>query len=151
MKLLLDTNIIIDATEERNDTHKAAQLLLMLGKLGEFKLCASPSQWTDVFYILTHGEQAHKQDKAKQILKDARESVSVSMMGEAEIDKALNSAWADFEDAVVYQAAVSSKADALITNNKKDFALSELPTFTCKEFFEWLETEKNIIYDEIEL
>lgn len=151
MKLFIDTNVIIDAYSEDSRSRKESSLLLALGEMREFDLVSSPSQWTDVFYLLTGGGKRSEFDATKALLKKARNKVGVSMMGEAEIDKALNSAWADFEDAVVYQAAISSKADALITNNKKDFALSELPTFTCKEFFEWLETEKNIIYDEIEL
>ena len=55
MKLFLDSNIIIDALVNRNDSHKSARLLLALAKLGEFNLVASPSQWTDMYYILTEG------------------------------------------------------------------------------------------------
>ena len=55
MKLFLDSNIIVDAIVNRNSSHESAKLLLALGCLGEFDLWVSPTQWTDLFYILSEG------------------------------------------------------------------------------------------------
>ena len=151
MKLFVDTNVVIDAYSAESRQRKESSLLLALGEMGEFDLQTSPSQWTDVFYVLTSGGKQSKYAEGKAVLQKARKQVGVSMLGEAEVDKALSGPWGDFEDALVYQAATSSKADALITNNKDDFALSEIPTYTCKEFFDWLKEEKGIEYDVLDL
>ena len=150
MKLFIDTNVVVDAYSRANRNRKESSLLLALGEMGEFDLLTSPSQWTDVFYILTSGGKPSKYDEGKAILQKARKQVGVCMMGEQEVDKALDSKWDDFEDALVYQAVLSSKADVLITNNKKDFARSEIPTYTCAEFFEWMKNEQGTEYDIIE-
>ena len=149
MKILLDSNVVIDALVDRGDAHSAARLLLGLGYIGEFELWASPTQWTDMFYILTEGDKPSKRADIKQKLTAVRKAVHVSMMGEAEIDKALASPWDDFEDAVVYQAGQTIQPDMLITSNEGDFALSEIPVFSPKSFFEWMEQEYKVTYAEI--
>ena len=149
MKLFLDSNVVIDALVDRNEAHEAARLLVALGRIGEFDLWASPTQWTDMYYILTEGGKRSRDQEIRAILAAVRKAVHVSMMGEEEIDRALASSWDDFEDAVVYQAAVSVKPDALITNNKKDYVQSAVPVYTCAELFELIAREKDISYTEI--
>ena len=151
MKLFLDSNVVIDGLVDRSDSHDAARLLIALGQLGVFSLWVSPTQWTDVFYILTEGEKPSPLIEVKAKLEELRKAIRVSTIGEAEIDKALTSAWDDFEDAVVYQAARTTQAAALITSNKDDFAQSDIPIYSPQEFFMWLEKEKNTIYAEVDL
>jgi len=149
MKLFLDSNIIIDALVSRNDSHESARLLLALAKLGEFNLVASPSQWTDMYYILTEGGKPSRDIEVRGKLAEVRTCVDVSMMGAEEIDRALASSWKDFEDAAVYYAALSAEADVLITNNKKDYDRADIAVYTCAEFFEWLSAAKGIRYEEL--
>ena len=149
MRLFLDSNVIIDALVDRGDEHPYARLLLALGRLGEFELVSSPSQWTDVYYILSEGGKASRDIEVRGKLTEVRSCVKVSMMGGEEIDRALASNWRDFEDAVVYYAALSAQPDMLITNNKKDFRQSDIPVRTCKELFDWLAEAKGVHYAEI--
>lgn len=55
MKLLLDTNILLDCMMDRQPFAADARKLLILGALGEVDLWMSPSQFTDAFYLLTEG------------------------------------------------------------------------------------------------
>ncbi len=150
MKVFLDSNVIVDALVESGSSHNAAKLILALGEIGEFELWASPSQWTDVFYILTEGGKPSRRTEIKAKLQEVRKAVHVSMMGEPEIDAALASSWDDFEDAVVYQTARSVKPAVLITSNLEDYAQSEISVYSPEGFFAWLETEQNILYAEVE-
>ena len=59
MNLLVDTNIIVDVLRKRDFDYEASRLLLALGKLREFDLWVSPSQLSDLFYILTSGGKKH--------------------------------------------------------------------------------------------
>ena len=149
MKLFVDSNVVIDALVDRGPSHSAARLLLGLGQIGEFELWASPTQWTDMFYILSEGGKPSRRVEVKSKLSAVREAVHVSMMGETEIDKALSSAWEDLEDAVVYRAACAVSPEALITSNVKDYELSEIPVYTPESLFAWLEDKHGIIYAEL--
>lgn len=151
MKLFLDTNVVVDALVDRNSHHAGARLLLALGKLGEFDLWVSPTQWTDLFYILSEGGKRSRAAMASSLLNELRSGVRISTVGETEIDSAMALGWPDMEDAVVHEAARATNPVALITNNKKDFAQSTLPTYTCAEFFAWLEGERGLSYKEIAL
>lgn len=149
MKVFLDTNVILDALLPEHKTHASARLLLALGHMGEFELWTSPTQWTDMHYILSEGGKKMLNAGAKELMASIRKAVRVSMMGEDEIDRALASRWVDFEDAVVYWTAKQARPDVLVTENKADYAQSEIPVFTSEEFFSWLEEEKGIAYAEV--
>ena len=148
-KLFLDSNIIIDALSKERPEHQEARLLLALGAAGEFELWTSPSQWTDLFYILTQGGRRVPADGVKGILREVRRVVRVCVIGESEIDAALVSPWTDFEDAAVYQCAVTVSSRAIITRNQEDFAPSIIPIFSCSEFFAWMEENEGIAYAEL--
>lgn len=55
-------------------------------------------------------------------------------MDEATIEKALNSAFADFEDALQYFGAIESNCDILITRKAKDFKASAIPVMSVEEY-----------------
>ena len=100
-------------------------------------------------YILTEGGRRSRDIEVRGKLAEVRTCVSVGLIGGEEIDRALASDWRDFEDAVVHQAALSAKADVLLTGNKDDFARSGIPVRTRKEFFDWLAQAKGISYGEL--
>lgn len=50
--------------------------------------------------------------------------------------EALNGEWKDYEDAVQFGNARTVYADYIVTRNKKDFALSDIPVYTVEEILE---------------
>ncbi len=150
MKLLLDSNIVIDYLTCREPFYKHARLLMMLGLVHEHDLFISPAQANDIIYVLTHGENKLSQDEAADQIKKLREFVGVCTIGAGEFDEALVSGWSDIEDAFVYQAARSIRADAIITRNQKGFEKSSIKVFDCDEFFAWVKKEYNVSYEEID-
>lgn len=149
MRVLVDTNIVIDALARREPFYEKVRLLLILGQAGELDLWISAAQLTDVFYVVTNGSRANA-EKGKRLLRLFRECAHVAPVGEAEFDAALASPWEDLEDACVFQVARSVKVDAIITRNQKDFARSPNPVFDCDEFFAYLRETRNLDYEEIE-
>ena len=75
--------------------------------------------------------------------------VEVFAVGGAEVDRMLASAWKDPEDALMFESALSLKADAIITRNAKDFESSLVRAMTAREFFNWLRDEKGVDYQEV--
>lgn len=71
--------------------------------MGDYELWASASQISDIFYVLSEGGKASKTDAAKAALISLRGIIKICAPGGEETDKALESTWSDFEDALLYQ------------------------------------------------
>ncbi|CVH80236.1 type II toxin-antitoxin system VapC family toxin [Rubneribacter badeniensis] len=151
MRLLVDTNIVLDYLDERPSFFQSARKLMILGFLHELELWMSASQATDLFYLLTNGGRASEAGEVKKSMRQARQFIRICSLTESDVDAALDSSWDDFEDACVYQCALRLKADAIITRNQKDFERSSIKVFDCDELFAYLEEEKGLAYDFIPL
>ena len=114
MKLLLDTNILLDCMMDRQPFAADARKLLILGALGEVDLWMSPSQFTDAFYLLTEGGKPRLAESVKLRLLKVKRLARICTLGEYDIENALESSWPDFEDACLYQCAKKLHAEAII-------------------------------------
>lgn len=151
MRLLVDSNIIIDFVLRREPFYVSARKLLVFTALGELEAWVGASQLTDVFYVLTSKSGGMDPARAKALLRTLRERVHVCSLTQADVDAALASTWDDFEDACVHQSALKLKADAIVTRNKEDFERSFVPVLDCEELFALIEKEHGIVYGEVEL
>ena len=150
MKLLLDSNIVIDYLVCRKPFCESARKLMMLGYVHEFDLHLGTSQIGDIYYVMTHADARLSHVEAIDRLRRLRAFMEVCSLDSAGFDRALDSGWPDFDDACVYQVARSIRADAIITRNQKDFAMSSIKVFDCDQLFAWIEAEYDVSYDEID-
>lgn len=150
LKLALDTNVVIDFLNKREPFFEAARKLMICGRMGEFKLCITSSQFTDLVYILSDGGQKAMIPHTLERLRGLRSFVDVIQVGADEIDAMLASSWNDPEDFLIYEAALRERADALITRDASGFDTSLLPVFDCEGLFEWISAELGIDYEEID-
>lgn len=148
-KLLVDTNVLIDYLSMREPFYDEARLLMIVGRVGEFELWMTSSQVTDLIYILSDGGKQSLMPSVLERLRGLRTFVEVFAVGGAEVDRMLASAWKDPEDALMFESALSLKADAIITRNAKDFESSLVRAMTAREFFNWLHDEKGVDYQEV--
>lgn len=148
-KLLVDTNVLIDYLSMREPFYDEARLLMIVGRVGEFELWITSSQVTDLIYILSDGGKQSLMPSVLERLRGLRTFVEVFAVGGAEVDRMLASAWKDPEDALMFESALSLKADAIITRNAKDFESSLVRAMTAQEFFNWLRDEKGVDYQEV--
>ena len=135
MKLVLDSNIVIDYLAMREPFCESAEKLMMLGKVGEHELWVSTAQANDMFYILSEGRKS-KAEFVKQKMNKLKTILRFCGLNEEDFLNVLDSAWLDLEDACVHELAAKLSADAIITRNKKDFKKSTIPVYDCDEFFE---------------
>gem|GEM_PF-51483 len=147
-RLMLDTNIVIDYLARREPFYADARLVMLLGALGEAELWVSPSQFNDIFYIATEGGQKSASVAAQERLRRLRSFLHICPMGEADIDAALDSGWADLEDATVHRCACSLCVDYLLTRDATGFADSSVPVASAAELREALRGE-GLAYEEI--
>lgn len=148
-KLLLDTNIVIDFLHRRDPFFKDAYLLFLAGRVGEFSLWISSSQFTDIIYVMTDGGKKSAIPEALEKLRALRTFVNVIALTDADIDKMLATTWPDPEDALLVDVALRMHADAIITRDKDFPPTDMIRVHDCAGFFEWLKEEKGISYAEV--
>lgn len=131
MKILLDTNVILDVLLDR-EPFKEDSLNAMKKAINEGHiLYISASAVTDIFYIL---KKANGKTKAINYLKNLLSILNVAVVNENCILNALNSKINDYEDAVVDETAVYSSIDLILTRNIKDFKEAKTIVMTPSDY-----------------
>lgn len=151
MRVVLDTNILIDYVLDREPFSEAASLIMELGYLGELELWMGSSQVSDLVYVMTEGGKASLAEHTKRTLTRLHKLIHVYATDEGDVDAVASSVWTDLEDALVFQTACKTKADAIITRGATGFQRSPIRVFTGEELFAFLEQEKGFVYEAADL
>jgi predicted nucleic acid-binding protein len=118
MKVLLDTNIILDDALEREPFWDASEQVLSLIEQGQIEGYISASTVSDLYYII---RKARGRDWALTYLKQLVVFCQVATVNQAVITMALTANFRDFEDGIQYSTAVLNQLDAIISRNLQDF------------------------------
>lgn len=129
--VFVDTNIVIDLLQKREEFYQEAQELFTLADRKKVKLYISALTFANTYYILS---RFYSSDEAKKILSTFKVLVEVLPTTDKIIELALASDFKDFEDAIQFYTALENGLEAIITRNKKDFKNNLIPIFTAKEF-----------------
>lgn len=126
MKIVLDTNIVLDVLLEREPF---ASLSINLFNAIEKKiiqgyLCATTI--TTIDYLLT--KSVGKQS-AKVYINQLLNLFAIAEVNDVILKAAINSDFSDFEDAVLYHSGVYTDVDGFVTRNSKDFKTASLPIY----------------------
>ena len=119
MKLLIDTNVILDVLLKREGFYEDSAKILKLAGDSEYHLFVSASAVTDIYYISRKVLSDRK--SAIEKLQTLFEIVSIAAVSEDEIKNAIKAEWKDFEDSVQYSVALIQKLDGIVTRNKSDY------------------------------
>jgi len=119
MKLLIDTNVVLDVLLRREPFSKTAAEVINLTQRDDVREYVSASAITDIYYIAN--KQMKDRDAVRDLLKRLLMVVSVAAVSEREIQNALNLAWGDFEDSVQYSVALLNEMDGIVTRNPSDY------------------------------
>ena len=117
MKIFLDTNIILDVILKRKKFSESIKLLTTAEKNKHQVITSSISIATS-HYITT--KTTNKQNALKAI-KQINKLVKVTPTTQKAIDKAIKSAFTDFEDALQYYTALEAKPHYFATRNTKHY------------------------------
>ncbi len=131
MRLVLDTNVILDVLADREPFAEDAAAVLSLIETGQAQGFIAAHTATTLFYLL-HKELGLK--RAKKALMDLLKVVDVVPVDHDRLLQALAMNWDDFEDAVQAACAAKIEGDYLITRNQDDFAGAEVPILSPPEF-----------------
>lgn len=130
-RIFLDSNVILDLLGERVPFFDSIAKVATLADQKKLTLIVSPLSFTTVDYVL------NKYETSESVLNKLRKFKIICQLCEVNddiIDKALNSNFKDFEDAVQYFTAQQSNCSVIITRNGKDFKNSTIPIMTAEEY-----------------
>ncbi|MCR5126137.1 MAG: PIN domain-containing protein [Treponema sp.] len=136
MKVVFDTNIIIDLLAIREPFYESAFAALSACDGIFTKSCITSNTVTDIAYILHRYGQSKEQIKAA--LSKLFSIVEIFAVDSSDCKNALNSPVDDFEDAVLSECASRNGADYIITRNKKDYAKSSVNSLSPAEFVDFI-------------
>lgn len=129
--ILVDLNIILDVLLERSG-HQASQSILELQQLDRAHVFISGHAVTTFAYLLEHAKVPNAE--IRRHLHWLLQTFSVVDTNQEILMNALPSQIADYEDALVEQAAISCNASRIITRNTKDFIRSRIPATSPESF-----------------
>lgn len=127
MKLLIDTNVILDIVFKRNDCDISMELFRQVKRTGSSAYITASSV-TDIFYIIR--KETQNTDQTYVIMENIFRLVAILSVTDRDIKEAFGQKWKDFEDCVQYMSGKNSGMDYIITRNDKDYANALLPVMT---------------------
>lgn len=134
MKLLIDTNILLDVLLKREPFYHKAVEVLELVQYDHVQEYVSAAAVTDIYYIACR----YMKDKelVRQLLEKLIGIVSIAAVSEKEIKVALELTWNDFEESVQYAIALSNKMDGIVTRNPRDYKKADMKVWSPEQILQ---------------
>ena len=135
MRVLFDTNVVLDLLLDRAPFAEASEQILSRVEAGELSgyLCATTI--TTIHYL------AAKALGGRRALAEVRKLLAlfeIAPVNRPILENALESDFSDFEDSVLHEAAMQVGADAIVTRNQSDFRQARLPVHSPEEMIQIL-------------
>ena len=130
MRVLFDTNVVLDHLLEREAYVDTAERLLGLVDTGALEGVICSTTATTIHYLAAKAVGA---TAAMGYLRELLAIFDVAPVDREVLRAALDLGFPDFEDAVLHEAARGAGAAAIVTRNGKDFARSVIPVFSPSE------------------
>ncbi|WP_323756301.1 PIN domain-containing protein [Roseivirga sp.] len=137
-RVFIDTNVMLDFLGERNPFYEPIAKVATLAEKEKLTLVVSPISFATVNYFISKFEDYKV---AREKLRKFKVICEVSSIDGQTVEKALNSSFKDFEDALQYFCATESECQMILTRNGKDFKKSLLPIMTPDEFLKSFKKE----------
>ena len=137
--MLFDTNVVLDVLLDREPFSTTAAELFSYVERGALSgyLCATTL--TTVYYLAS---QAVGANQARQEVSKLLKLFEVAPVNRAVLEAALVSRLPDFEDAVLYEAALQAGAQGIVTRNRRDFKRTKLPVYAPEELHRMLQARR---------
>lgn len=131
MKILVDTNVVLDLLLDRSPFADSAARIFSLVEKSQVEAALCATTVTTLDYLLT---RSLTRADAKKALRGLLELFEIAPVNRSVVEEALQSRMVDFEDAVLSSAARLVGATAIITRNTKDFRNSPVKALDPSEF-----------------
>lgn len=144
MRILLDTNVLIDLYTQRPPDGGIAQKLLIMREFGDAELWVSAKSFTDVFYVL---RKTYNSEFIQRAFEESYQWLEICSIDASDVHLASSRKWSDFEDCLIDICAEKIKADYLLTRDERGFANAHAQVVSPVDFFNFLQEEHGLAYD----
>ncbi len=141
MRVLIDTNIVLDFLLQREPFFQDAERLFQAIDTGEVVGYVTATTLTDIFYISR--KHTRSVEQARQAVSETLIAMVICSVNRAVLESAFGSGLADFEDAVQIFCAVAQGLDAILTRDTQGFLSSPVPVLSIQEFLQQLGTQNS--------
>jgi predicted nucleic acid-binding protein len=121
VKVLIDTNAIVDVALEREPFYAESDRILTLAEEAQIQGYVSASTFSDLYYIIRRDKG---RDWTLEFLRQLATFCQVATVDNSVISIALTCNFKDFEVAIQYSSAVINLIDAIVTRNPRDFPVN---------------------------
>ncbi len=136
MKVLIDTNIMIDALTNSDGRSGFSATVIDLCAKQVIDGYVALHSISNMYYIL---RKQYSDAERRTILKRYNEILKVAEVGNDVVDTAINNtAISDYEDALQYACAETVGADYIVTRNIKDYGKAEIRAISPEELLKLL-------------
>ena len=127
MRLLIDANIILDVLQKREGLWKDSSLVWKLCETEQAEGYVSALTFANLVYVMRKELDA---EQIQDVLRKLQLIFHFADFSAADMEKAAEMKWDDYEDAVQSATAERIAADFIITRNVRDFRQSKVIAFT---------------------
>ncbi len=137
MKVLIDTNVIVDALTSREPWKESAEKIFLMAANQVIAAYITASSATDIYYLVR--KYLHNTKQAKQVMGKLYSFMGILAVTREECVDALASAVNDYEDAVIERTAAKAEIDYIVTRNVKDYQDGMVKTMLPDDFISLME------------
>jgi len=131
VRLLLDTNVLLDVIAARQPFYEAAARIWSLAEHDQIEAFVSAISFNNIYYIV---RKSAGKDEADRALKAIRDLFTPVPLDAKLINRAMDAPIDDFEDAVQFHSASRENVDSLITRDPDGFPRTGVPVLSPQEF-----------------
>lgn len=135
MKILFDTNIILDVLLDREPFSDLALKLVSKAEKKEIKGYLGATTVTTIYFLAS---KVAGKKKADLEISKLLSIFQIAPVNKSVLTEAIKSKFSDFEDAVLHEAAKQSRVQGIVTRNPKDFKNATLSIFNPEELYKML-------------
>ena len=135
MKVMLDTNVILDVLLDREPYSEDASRILALVEQSNIAGFVCATTITTIYYLLSKALGAKD---ANRHVKSLLALFTIAPVSRIVLEGALDAKFDNFEDAVIHESAFHAGAKCIVTRNIRDFKKSRLPVLSPGEFMAML-------------
>jgi predicted nucleic acid-binding protein len=138
VRVLIDTNIVLDFLLQREPFFQDAELLFQAIDADQVIGYVTAITLTDIFYISR--KHTRSVEQARQAVSETLTVMLICPIDRSVLESAFNSGLVDFEDAVQIFGAVAQRLDGILTRDNKGFLSSPIPVLSIQELLQQLGT-----------
>lgn len=128
MKVLVDTNIVLDFLLRREPFLQDARLLFQAIATGQIIGYVTATTVTDIFYIAQR--QTRSIEQARQAVSETLTAMTICPVNRTVLEQAFSMNLADFEDAVQIACAMNQGLEVIATRDQQGFLHSPISVVT---------------------